>query len=174
MCKRCTFTNNIIFKETPRDIKRFYLWIEKQSIKLFEQNQVRTHWNDEQEEWYFSIADVVKILSESTDVKQYIKQMRSRDAELNSNWGTICTPIKMITADGKNRKIQATDTKGILRLVQSIPSPKAEPFKLWLAQVGSERIDEINDPEVGFERLMETYIKKGYSKEWGKSTPQKH
>jgi hypothetical protein len=92
--------------------------------------------------------------------------MRSRDAELNSNWGTICTPLKMIAADGKKRNIQAADTKGILRLVQSIPSPKAEPFKLWLAKVGSERIDEINDPEIGFERLMETYQKKGYSKEW--------
>jgi uncharacterized protein YukE len=139
---------------------------ENKSIKLFEQKQVRTHWDKEQEKWYFSIADVVEVLSESKDVKQYIKKMRSRDAELNSNWGTICTPLKMIAADGKKRNIQAADTKGILRLVQSIPSPKAEPFKLWLAKVGSERIDEINDPEIGFERLMETYQKKGYSKEW--------
>jgi hypothetical protein len=139
---------------------------ENKSIKLFEQKQVRTHWDKEQEKWYFSIADVVEVLSESKNVKQYIKKMRSRDAELNSNWGTICTPLKMIAADGKKRNIQAADTKGILRLVQSIPSPKAEPFKLWLAKVGSERIDEINDPEIGFERLMETYQKKGYSKEW--------
>jgi len=141
--------------------------MEKQDkIKLFEQKQVRTHWDDEQEKWYFSIVDVVGILSESTDVKQYIKKMRSRDAELNSKWGTICTPIEMRAADGKKRKIQATDTEGIFRIIQSIPSPKAEPFKMWLAQVGRERIDEIEDPEIGFDRLMETYLKKGYSKEW--------
>jgi prophage antirepressor-like protein len=139
--------------------------MEKQDkIKLFEQKQVRTHWDEEQEKWYFSVQDVVEILSESTDVKQYIKKMRSRDSELNSNWGTICTPVGMIAADGKKRKIQASDTEGILRLVQSIPSKKAEPFKQWLAKVGSERIDEINDPEIGIERLMETYLKKDTAK----------
>ena len=139
---------------------------ENQSIKLFEKKQVRTHWDDEQEKWYFSVADIVEILSESTDVKQYIKKMRSRDSELNSNWGTICTPLPMIAADGKVRKVQASDTQGVLRIIQSIPSKKAEPFKQWLAQVGSERIDEINDPEIGIDRLMETYLRKGYSKEW--------
>jgi uncharacterized protein YukE len=136
------------------------------SIKLFEQKQVRTHWDDEQEKWFFSVSDVVEVLTDSADVKQYIKKMRSRDTELASNWGTICTPLAMITTDGKKRKIQAADTEGILRIIQSLPSKKAEPFKLWLAKVGSERIDEINDPELGIDRLMETYLNKGYSKEW--------
>ena len=136
------------------------------AIKLFEQKQVRTLWNEDEEKWYFSVQDVVEILSESADVKQYIKKMRSRNPELNSNWGTICTPLKMLAADGKMRKIQTADTEGILRIIQSIPSKKAEPFKQWLAKVGSERIDEIEDPELAFERAMETYLKKGYSKDW--------
>ena len=139
---------------------------ENQSIKLFEKKQVRTHWNADEEKWYFSIYDIVEILSESKDVKQYIKKMRTRDIELNSNWGTICTLLPMMTNDGKTRKIQASDTQGILRIIQSIPSKKAEPFKQWLAKVGSERIDEINDPEIGIDRIMETYLRKGYSKEW--------
>ncbi len=136
------------------------------SIKLFNQKQVRTHWDNEKEKWYFSVQDIVEILSESKDVKQYIKRMRTRNTELNLNWGTICTPVAMRAADGKMRKIQASDTEGILRLVQSIPSKKAEPFKQWLAKVGSQRIDEIDDPELAFERAMETYLKKGYSKDW--------
>lgn len=135
-------------------------------IQLFEQKQVRTHWDGQEEKWYFSVSDVVQILSESTDVKQYIKKMRSRDTELNVNWGTICTPVVMIAADGKKRKIQAADTEGIFRIIQSIPSKKAEPFKQWLAKVGRERIDEINDPEIGIDRLMETYLRKGYSAAW--------
>lgn len=136
------------------------------AIKLFEQKQVRTLWNEDEEKWYFSVQDVVEILSESADIKQYIKKMRSRNPELNSNWGTICTPLKMLTADGKMRKIQTSDTEGILRIIQSIPSKKAEPFKQWLAKVGAERIDEIEDPEKAFDRAMETYLKKGYSKNW--------
>ena len=136
------------------------------AIKLFEQKQVRTQWSDTEEKWYFSVQDVVQILSESKDVKQYIKKMRSRDSELQNNWGTICTLLPMLAVDGKIRKAQATDTEGLLRLIQSIPSPKAEPFKKWLAKVGSERIDEMEDPEIGFDRLMETYFKKGYSKQW--------
>jgi hypothetical protein len=135
-------------------------------IQLFQQQAVRTLWDEQQEKWYFSVQDVVQILSESTDVKQYIKKMRSRDSELNNNWGTICTPVKMLTADGKKRKIQASDTQGLFRIIQSIPSPKAEPFKLWLAKVGAERIEETEDPELAFDRAMETYIAKGYSKEW--------
>jgi len=135
-------------------------------IKLFQEYSVRTHWNEEQGKWYFSVQDVVLILSESTDVKQYIKKMRSRDWGLNNNWGTICTPLPMKTADGKIRKIQAADTEGLLRIIQSIPSTKAEPFKRWLAKVGAERMDETEDPELAFERAMETYLKKGYSKEW--------
>ena len=136
------------------------------AIKLFEQKQVRTHWNEEKEKWYFSVQDIVEILSESKDVKQYIKKMRNRNPELNANWGTICTPLAMLAADVKMRKIQASDTEGILRLIQSIPSPKAEPFKLWLAKVGYERIEETEDPEKAFDRAMETYLKKGYSANW--------
>ncbi len=136
------------------------------AIKLFEQKKVRTVWNEEEEKWYFSVQDVVEILSESSDVKQYIKKMRRRNLELNANWGTICTPLPMIAADGKMRRIQAADTEGLLRIIQSIPSKKAEPFKQWLAKVGAERIDEIEDPELAFERAMETYLKKGYSPAW--------
>ena len=135
-------------------------------IKRFENQPIRTAWDEEKEEWYFSVSDVVKVLSESKDVKQYIKKMRSRDPELNSKWGTICTPVQMMTADGKYRKINAADTKGILRIIQSIPSKKAEPFKMWLAQVGSERIEEIIDPEITIERALETYAKKGYPADW--------
>ena len=127
------------------------------SIKLFEQHKVRTSWNKDEEKWYFSVEDVVFVLTDSTDVKQYIKKMRKRDPELNSNWGTICTLVQMIAKDGKNRKVMASDVEGILRLVQSIPSPKAEPFKLWLAKVGSERIDEIQDPEKAINRALQQY-----------------
>ncbi len=136
------------------------------SIQLFQNSRVRTYWDAEQEKWYFSVQDIVQILSDSTDVKQYIKKLRTRDPELKANWGTICIPLQMLAADGKMRKIQAADTEGILRIIQSIPSPKAEPFKRWLAQVGSERIDENQNPELAFDRAMETYLRKGYSKEW--------
>lgn len=118
------------------------------------------------EEWYFSVYDVVEVLTDSKDVKQYIKKMRSRDVELSSKWGTICTLVEMTARDGKKRKIQAADTKGVLRIIQSIPSPKSEPFKLWLAQVGTERIEETIDPELSIDRALETYLKKGYTKEW--------
>ena len=110
--------------------------------------------------------DVVAVLADSKDPKQYIKKMRTRDPELNANWGTICTPVQMIAADGKRRKVQAASTEGLLRIIQSIPSPKAEPFKLWLAQVGRERIEEIIDPELTIERALDTYAKKGYPAEW--------
>ena len=136
------------------------------SIKLFEQHKVRTSWNKDEEKWYFSVEDVVFVLTDSTDVKQYIKKMRKRDPELNSNWGTICTLVEMIANDGKNRKVMASDVEGILRLVQSIPSPKAEPFKIWLAKVGSERIDEIQDPEKAINRALQHYRNLGYSEAW--------
>ena len=136
------------------------------NIQLFENRKIRTAWDNENEEWYFSISDVVEILTDSKDVKQYIKKMRSRDPELNLKWGTICTPVEMIANDGKKRKIQAADTKGILRIIQSIPSPKAEPFKQWLALVGAERIEETIDPELTIDRALETYLKKGYTREW--------
>ena len=135
-------------------------------IKLFENKVIRSHWDSEQEEWYFSVVDVIEVLTESKDAKQYLKKMRSRDLELNSNWGTICTLVKMVGKDGKLREIQAANTAGILRLIQSIPSPKAEPFKLWLAQVGSERLDEIADPEKAILRGADFYRAKGYTENW--------
>ena len=135
-------------------------------LKLFNEKTVRTVWNADEEEWYFSVVDVVAILTDSVDPKQYIKKMRSRDPELSSKWGTICTPVEMLGLDGRRRKVQAATTKGVLRLVQSIPSPKAEPFKMWLAQVGAERLDEIADPEKAIQRGAAYYREKGYSDEW--------
>ena len=139
---------------------------EQDKIQLFENKHIRTAWDAEQEEWYFSVADVVLALTDSADPKQYIKKMRSRDPELGSKWGTICTPVEMVAADGKKRKIQAANIEGLLRIIQSIPSPKAEPFKLWLAQVGRERIEETIDPEQAIDRALETYQRKGYSPDW--------
>ena len=139
---------------------------ENNSIQLFEDRKIRTAWDEEKEEWYFSVVDVVAVLSESTDPKQYIKKMRTRDPQLSANWGTICTPVQMLAADGKQRKVQAANTEGILRIIQSIPSPKAEPFKRWLAQVGRERIEETIDPEQAIDRALETYQKKGYDADW--------
>ena len=139
---------------------------ENNSIQLFEDRKIRTAWDEEQEEWYFSVQDVVAVLSESADPKQYIKKMRARDPQLSANWGTICTPVQMLAADGKQRKVQAANTEGILRIIQSIPSPKAEPFKRWLAQVGRERIEETIDPEQAIDRALETYLKKGYDADW--------
>ena len=139
---------------------------ENNSIQLFEDRKIRTVWDEEREEWYFSVQDVVAVLSESTDPKQYIKKMRARDPQLSANWGTICTPVQMLAADGKQRKVQAANTEGILRIIQSIPSPKAEPFRQWLAQVGRERIEETIDPEQAIDRALETYQKKGYDANW--------
>ena len=139
---------------------------ENNSIQLFEDRKIRTAWDEEKEEWYFSVQDVVAVLSESTDPKQYIKKMRARDPQLSADWGTICTPVQMLAADGKQRKVQAANTEGILRIIQSIPSPKAEPFKRWLAQVGRERIEETIDPEQAIDRALETYQKKGYDADW--------
>ena len=136
------------------------------SIQLFEDRKIRTAWDEEKEEWYFSVQDVVAVLSESTDPKQYIKKMRARDPQLSANWGTICTPVQMLAADGKQRKVQAANTEGILRIIQSIPSPKAEPFKRWLAQIGRERIEETINPEQAIDRALETYQKKGYDADW--------
>ena len=133
-------------------------------IALFEQKEIRRVWQDE--EWYFSVSDVVKALTDSTDPKQYIKKMRARDPELSNNWGTICTPVQMIAADGKQRKVQAANSEGLLRIIQSIPSPKAEPFKRWLAAIGAERIREIADPEIAALRAQELYRKKGYPDDW--------
>jgi DNA-damage-inducible protein D len=136
------------------------------SIKLFESKNIRSVWNEAEEKWYFSVQDVVSILTETVDAKDYIKKIKKRDLQLNNNWGTICPLVEMVAGDGRKRKIQAADTKGLLRIIQSIPSPKAEPFKLWLAQVGSERIDEIENPELAIQRTREIYKLKGYSDEW--------
>ena len=135
-------------------------------MQEFENRKIRSAWDEQAEEWYFSVVDVVAVLTDSADPKQYIKKMRSRDPELSSKWGTICTPVVMAAADGKRRKIQAANIQGLLRIIQSIPSPKAEPFKLWLAQVGRERIEETIDPEQTIDRALQTYLKKGYSREW--------
>ena len=133
-------------------------------IVVFQDKQIRRAWMNEQ--WYFSIADVVEFLTDSVDVKQYIKRMRQRDPLLNRNWGTICPPVAMITADGRRRSVQAADVKGLFRIIQSIPSPKAEPFKQWLAQVGYERVQEIENPELAQERMKAVYEAKGYPKDW--------
>lgn len=136
------------------------------NIKLFESNQIRSAFNQADKKWYFSVQDVVQALTDSNDVKQYIKRMRSRETLLDTNWGTICTPVEMIAADGKKRKVQAANTQGMLRIIQSIPSPKAEPFKLWLAQVGYERLEEIENPEIATQRTRDLYKQKGYPDDW--------
>lgn len=136
------------------------------NIKLFESKKIRSVWNEEEQKWYFSLQDVVEILTDSTDVKQYIKRILSRDDELKSNWGTICTLVEMVTMDGKKRKVQAANVEGLLRIIQSIPSPKAEPFKRWLAKVGYERLEEIQNPELAQKRIRDIYLAKGYSDEW--------
>lgn len=138
----------------------------KNQIQLFENQMIRTAWNEEQEEWYFSVTDIVKVLTDSSDPKQYIKKMRFRDPELNSRWGTICTLTVMTASDGKRYRTNAANLQGIFRIIQSIPSPKAEPLKQWLAQIGSERIAETIDPELTIDRALETYVKKGYTREW--------
>jgi DNA-damage-inducible protein D len=136
------------------------------NIKLFESKKIRSVWNEGEQKWYFSVQDVVEVLTDSSDVKQYIKRMLSRDELLQGNWGTICTLVEMEAADGKKRKVQAADTKGLLRIIQSIPSPKTEPFKLWLAQVGADRLEEIENPELAAQRTRELYKLKGYPDDW--------
>lgn len=136
------------------------------AIKLFNDKQIRTHWDDNQEKWYFSIVDVVAVLTASENPNNYWKVLKSRLKKEGSELVTNCNQLKMQSSDGKFYKTDVADTEQLFRLIQTIPSPKAEPFKLWLAKVGRERIDEIEDPEIGIERLMETYLKKGYSKEW--------
>ena len=135
-------------------------------IKLFENKKVRSVWIEQEACWYFSVADVVQILTDSSDIKQYVKKLRQRDPELTANWGTICTPLQLIAPDGKKREILCARTEGLLRIIQSIPSAKAEPFKRWLAKVGSERLDEIQNPELAAKRMRALYKAKGYSDEW--------
>ncbi|MEN9440513.1 MAG: hypothetical protein RLZ33_589 [Bacteroidota bacterium] len=135
------------------------------TIKLFESKNIRSIWNETEEKWYFVVEDVIAILTDSKDPKQYIKRMRMRDSELSKGWVQFVPTLKVETKGGL-QKMGCSDSKGLLRIIQSIPSPKAEPFKRWLAQVGSERIDEIENPELAIQRTRETYKLKGYSEEW--------
>ena len=135
------------------------------NIKLFQDKKIRSAWDEKEEQWYFSVVDVVEALTDSSDPKQYIKKMRMRDESLNFNWGTFCTPVEMMALDGKIRKVQAANVKGLFRIIQSIPSPKAEPFKVWLATVGYERLQEIENPELAQERMKALYEQKGYFKD---------
>jgi len=136
------------------------------AVKLFEEKKVRSVWNEEAEKWYFSIVDVVGILTDSVDASAYWRKLKQRLKEEGNETVTNCHSLKMLAEDGKMRLTDVADTEQLFRLIQSIPSPRAEPFKLWIAKVARERIDELEDPEIGIDRLMETYLKKGYGKEW--------
>lgn len=138
----------------------------KNQIHIFNDTKVRTVWDSDKEEWYFSIVDVVEVLTDSVDPKQYIKKMRSRDPELNANWGTICTLVPMIGADGKKHRAMVAPLAALFRIIQSIPSPKAEPFKQWMAQVAANRLDQMQDPELSIEQAVSDYRRLGYSEEW--------
>ena len=135
-------------------------------IKLFEGKQIRSAWDNDKEEWCFSIIDIVGVLTDSKDPGAYWRKLKQRLNEEGNEVVTICHTLKMQAADGKMRKTDVADMQGIFRIIQSVPSPKAEPFKMWLAEVGKERIDEIIDPELTIDRALNTYLKKGYSREW--------
>ena len=138
-------------------------------IQLFDDKRIRTAWDEEKEEWYFSIVDVVAVLTEQSDyqaARNYWKVTKKRLKDEGNETVTSCNQLKMTASDGKKRLTDVADTEQLLRIIQSIPSPKAEPFKLWLAQVGRERIEETIDPELTIERALETYLKKGYTREW--------
>lgn len=134
-------------------------------IKLYENKQIRSVWDDEKEEWYFSVVDVVGVLTESENPQVYWRVLKKRLKEEGNESVTNCNALKMKAADGKMRLTDVADMQGIFRIIQSIPSPRVEPFKLWLAEVGKERIDEIIDPELTIDRALETYLKKGYKRE---------
>ena len=135
------------------------------NIKLFESKQIRTVWNEPDQKWYFVVADVVQVLTDTPNATDYIKKMRKRDELLSQGWGQLVTPLLVDTAGGK-QKLNCANSQGLLRIIQSIPSPKAEPFKLWLAQVGSDRLDEIENPELATQRTRELYKLKGYPDDW--------
>lgn len=143
-----------------------YCAMEKQeTIKVFEEKRIRTMWDDEQEKWYFSVVDVVQVLTGSVNPTDYLKKMRKRDPELYKGWGQIVTPLYTETSGGR-QKLNFADTRGILRIIQSIPSQKAEPFKLWMAQVASERLEQYQDPELSINQAMQDYKRLGYSDKW--------
>ena len=135
-------------------------------IQLFEDKRIRTAWDEEKEEWYFSIVDVVAVLTDSPNPQTYWRVLKKRLKDEGNETVTSCNALKMTAADGKRRLTDVADTEQLLRIIQSIPSPKAEPFKLWLAQVGRERIEETIDPELTIDRALETYLKKDYTREW--------
>lgn len=137
-----------------------------QELQLFGENPIRMYWDEVQEQYYFCIVDVVEALTDSNDPKQYIKRVRQRDSELNSVWGTICTPHQFVSSDGKHHNVNCTTLGGIFRIIQSIPSHKAEPFKLWLSQVGAERINQMQDPELGIQQSLQDFKRLGYSDNW--------
>ena len=135
------------------------------NLKLFEGKQIRSYWNEKEEQWYFSVVDIIEALTNSVNPTNYLKKLRKRDSELGSYVGTNCPQIEMLT-NGKRRKTLAGTVKDVFRIIQSIPSPKAEPFKQWLAKVGYERIQEINDPGQGIDRARENWQKLGRSDKW--------
>ena len=135
-------------------------------IKLFEGNQIRSIWDNEREEWYFSIVDIVGVLTESENPRKYWSVLKTRLKKEGNELATICSQLKMKATDGKMRNTDVADMQGVFRIIQSVPSPKAEPFKMWLAEVGKERIDEIIDPELTIDRALATYLQKGYTREW--------
>ena len=136
------------------------------NIKLFQEKKIRSVWNEEEQQWDFSVVDVVGVLTDSVNPTDYLKKMRKRDEELATYLGTTCPQVEMVTDTGKKRKTLAANVQALFRIIQSIPSPKAEPFKLWLAQVGYERVQEIENPELAQERMKELYEQKGYPKDW--------
>jgi hypothetical protein len=136
------------------------------NVKLFESQKIRSHWDAEKEKWYFSIVDIVGVLTDSPNPRKYWSVLKGRLKQEGNQLTTICSQLKMRSTDGKLYLTDVADTEQLLRLIQSIPSPKAEPFKLWLAKVGYERIEETQDPEKSIDRAMENYLKLGYSKEW--------
>ena len=138
----------------------------KDTMQLFEDKKIRSVWDAEKEEWFFSIVDVVAVLTESRDPTAYWRKLKQRLKDEGNQTVTNCHALKMTAKDGKKRQTDVADTEQVLRIIQSIPSPKAEPFKLWLAEVGKERIEETIDPELTIDRALETYLKKGYSREW--------
>lgn len=135
-------------------------------VQLFENQQIRSVWDAEQEEWYFSVVDIIAALTDSSNPQTYWRVMKKRLKDEGNESVTNCNALKLPAKDGKMRRTDVANTEQLLRLIQSIPSPKAEPFKLWLAEVGRERIDETIDPELAIDRALETYLKKGYSREW--------
>lgn len=143
-----------------------YKMTKETAIKLFEQKQVRSLWDEQKEKWFFSIVDVIEVLTATDRPRKYWSDLKSKLKKEGSELSEKIGQLKMQSSDGKFYDTDVADTEQLFRLIQSVPSPKAEPFKLWLAKVARERIDEIEDPEIGIDRLMETYLKKGYSKEW--------